>query len=249
MESKTVSVKRLEKLKNAMILNHLEDIDFNNEDERALAYESLLSRTIIDGEFDDIFLSQELDGLDEEEKNKIFDLSRKYSFLCFYRGNIDYWLDSVEGITLGNEDTTVEILLSNYNYLIRLAKNGGEKVLSFLSKFNSNAAFENDAIIAQLLLRFSDDDTLEKVLIEMVSEDGLYNGYTDTQKIIMCDSPDGVLYRKNEDGVIELISCKEISNLYAGENSYSMKDIDSNEFKKFIEEIHTDYMCERVYKK
>lgn len=243
MEKKDISIKRLKVLENAMILNHLTEIDFNSNEERSLAYETLLSKTIIEGKFDDIFVSDELEGLDNSEKEKIFDLSRKYSSLCFYRGDIDYWLDSVEGITLGNENTTAEILLSNYNYLIRLAKNGGEEVLKFLNKFNSNESFDNCSIIASLLLRFANEDILEKVLIEMVSENGLYKNFTDTQKIIMCDSPDGILYKENESGSIELISCEGIiSKMHDGEEGYPMKDIDSDVFKKYIEEICSDYI-------
>ena len=251
MDSKEVSTKRLEILRNAMLINYLTEMDFNSEEERSSAYETLLFKTIIEGKFDDIFMSEELVGLDREERQRILDLSRKYNSLCFYRGNIDYWLDSVEGATLDEVDGITSILLRNYNYLIRLAKNGGEKVLNFLNRFTSNETFKDGSIIALLLLRFCDENTLEKVLIEMVSEDGLYKNFNDTQKIIMCDSPDGVLYKDNDNGEVELISIEdEIIMMHTGDNNYPVKDIDSKTFKEYVDDIYTDYNKGKVvYKK
>jgi len=254
MESKDVSTKRLETIKNAMILEHLTDIDFNSKEERSLAYETLLSKTVIEGAFDDIFISDELEGLDKSERQKVLDLSRKYNSLCFYHGDIDYWLDSAEGITLGDEDTTAEILLRNYNYLIRLAKNGGEDVLRFLNKFRSNDDFNKGSVIALLINSFwGDVDSLETILIEMSKEDGKYKDFTDTQKIMMCESPDGLLIRKNEDGSIEFISSSElkktICNEYSGEDDCLVKDIDSKNFGEIICKINSECLKGTVYKK
>lgn len=252
MEDKLVSAERLETLKKAMILNYLTEIDFNDDEKKKEAYDSLLYKVFVSGELDDMFTSEYLDGLDKNERQRIIDLSRKYNSLCFYHGNFDYWEDSVEGVTKG-DDMTAEILLSNYNYLIRLAKNGGEDVLKFLNKFRSSDTFNNGSVIALLINSFWGDlDTLETILIEMSKEDGQYKDFTDTQKIMMCESPDGLLIRKNDDG-IEFISSselkKEISNEYIGEDDYSVKDIDSKTFSDIILKINSECLKATVYKR
>ena len=205
-----------------------------------MAYEKLLFKTIKEGAFDDIFLSEDLDGLKEEERQRILYLSRKYHYLCFYRGDMDYWLESVEGITDSNCDTIVAIILSNYNYLIRLAKNGGENVLNFLSKFKSSELFEKGAIISLLLLNFHDDDTLETILIDMAREDGRYRDFTDTQKIILCDTPEGVLYKETSDGLV-ILSRDELKKSIVGDENYSIKDIDSKSFSEIVANIYYEY--------
>lgn len=246
MESTSTITKRLQILEDAMILNHLSEIDFDSDDERSLAYQLLLKKTFEEGEFDDIFLSENLDGLDKSERQEIIDLARKYNRACFLQGDFYNWGDSVEGVTLGKPELISERLLSNYDYLIRLAKNGGVDVLKFLDKFQSSELFRNGAVIALLRNRFCDDDTLETILIEMANENGKYKDFTDTQKIIMCDSPDGVLYRKNDSNEVEIIPSEElkksISQEFVGEDNYPMKDIDSKFFKDFIQSISAEYI-------
>ena len=253
MEDKFKREERLEILINAMISDYLTELDFNDEESITDAYENLLYRTIVKGDFDDIFLSDELDGLDKTERQKIIDLSRKYYQLCFYHGKFEYWAYSVEGVTDG-EYMRAELLLSDFDYLIRLAKNGGEAVLKFLDKFKGNDLFNDGSVIGLLINRFWGDlDTLETVLIDMAKEDGKYKDFTDTQKIIMCDSPDGLLIRKNDDGNIEFIDStevkKQISNEFIGIDNYSIKDIESKEFEKIVRTMNSDCLKGTVYKK
>lgn len=253
MEDKFKREERLEKLINAMIANYLTEVDFNSAEERENSYENLLHKTIVKGEFDDIFLSDDLEGLDKLERQRIIDLGRKYYHLCLYHGKLEYWSYSMEGVTSG-EYMRAELLLSDFNYLIRLAKNGGEDVLKFLDKFKGNELFNDGSVIALLLNKFwGDYDTLETILIEMAKADGKYGDFTDTQKIIMCDSPDGLLFRKNDDGNIEFISSDElkktISTEFIGVDNYPMKDIDSSEFMKIVRTVNSECLKGVVYKK
>ena len=253
MENKLANKERLEILINAMITNYFSEDNFNSEEERELAYENLLHKTIVDGEFDDIFLSDSLEGLDSSERQRILDLSRKYRQLCLYHGRFDDWADSVEGAVSGYY-MKAELLLADFDYLIRLAKNGGEDVLKFLDKFRGNQLFAEGSVIGLLINRFWGDlDTLETVLIDLAQEDGKYKDFTETQKIIMCDSPDGLLIRKNDDGSIDFISNMElkktISNEYVGEDDYPIKDINSDDFQKIVRSINCDCLKGTVYKK
>ena len=240
MESREEKTERLEILRNAMIRKHLTDIDFNSEDERAAAYEKLLFITIKSWEFDDIFLSKHLDGLEDSKLSEVLALAKTHSSLCFYRGDMDYWLDSVEGVTNSEPDTVVAELLSNYNYLIRLAKNGGWDVLHFLDKFKDNELFERNSVIALLLLKFHDEDTLETILIDMAKKDGNYSDFTDTQKIILCDSPEGVLYRE-ENGKIVIFSKEELKKAIVGDEDFPINMIDSKEFSEIVGELYYKY--------
>ena len=187
-----ISIKRLEMLKDAMLFRYLDEIDFNSEKDRITAYEKLLHKTIIEGEFDNILLSRHLEQLDISERTRILNLSSKYSSLCFYHEDFDNWLDSVEGVTLSEPNLIAEILLNNYDYLIRLTKNGGEKVLKFLNKFPSDSEFRKGSVIALLrpgtIENVAYDDILESTLIELSKEDGKYKDFTDTQycRIFLC---------------------------------------------------------------
>lgn len=248
-----ISIKRLEVLKDAMIMNHLTEIDFNSKEERVLAYEKLLRKTIIEGKFDNILLSEYLDGVDASERFEILYLSKKYSSLCFYHGDFNNWVDSVEGVTLSEPNLVAEILLNNYDYLIRLAKNGGVEVLDFLNKFSSYEEFRKGSVIALLrpgsTKNSSYDDILETILIELSKKDGKYKDFTDTQKIIMCDNLENVLYRKNDNNEYEIIPVKELKESILGDDDFPIKDIDSKMFRDIIEGIHSYIGYGTTYKK
>ena len=236
-----IRIQRLEKLYNEVIINNSSEIDLNNTYD---IYDTLLHKTF-SGEFDDLFLSDNLDGLSDEEKRKLLELTRKYDSLCFYGGEFCNWVDSIEGVSLEDTELVASKLLDNYDYLIRLAKNGGTEVLKFLNKFQTSALAKKGAIIALLRNSFCDDDTLESILIEMSKEDGKYKDFSDTQKLILCDYPEGLLYRKNDENKVELVPVdelkKSIIKLFIGDENYQVKDIDSSSFEDIVESIYSDY--------
>ena len=236
-----IRIKRLENLKDAMILNNLSEANLDNLLE---LYDSLLYKTF-SGEFDNIFLSNNLDDLDESKKEEVLALSKKYNSLCFYLGEFDNWLDSIEGVTLSDLDLTSVKLLDNYDYLIRLAKNGGEDVLKFLSKFQGSEMFKRGAIIAILRSSFYNDDILESILIEMAKEDGEYKDSSDKQRIVLCNYPEGILYKVDGDNV-SMIPGKELRDKvikgFTGlDEDYDIKEIDLSSFEEIIGSIYNDY--------
>lgn len=236
-------IERLKILEDAMIANYLTELDFNNEEQRVLAYDSLLYKTLVEGTFDDIFLSDSLEGLENTERQRIIDLSRKYNSLCFYNGDFDYWLNSCEGVSNGGI-MAAEILLDNYDYLIRLAKNGGERVLKFINKFQDSELFDDGAVIALLRSKFYNDDVLENVLIEMSKEDGDYKDFTDNQKIVLCNYPEGILYKVNEDNTLDMADIKKLrmtlQKKYIGSLDYDVRDIDLESFIEMIDRVFVD---------
>lgn len=233
-----IRIKRLEDIKDAMVLNNLSEANLDNLLE---LYDSMLYKTF-SGEFDDVFLSN---YLDESNKEEVLSLAKKYNSLCFYRGEFDNWVDSIEGVTLSDLDLTAINLLDNYDYIIRLAKNGGEDVLRFLNKFNGTPLFERGAVIALLRSSFYNDDVLENILIKLSKEDSEYKDFSDKQKIVLCSYPEGVLYKVN-DGNVDFISGNELKNqvikAYIGSiEEYNISDIDLSSFEQIIGGIYTSY--------
>lgn len=233
-----IFVKRLFVLKDALIINHLAEI---NDPRDIESYELLVEKTF-DGEFDDIFVSSNLDGLSTDERKQVFDLSREYAkTLCIYSDLIN----SCEGVTNDDYDLVTARVLDNYDYVIRLARNGGKEVLDFLKKFEGSEFASKGAIIALLRKGFSDDDTLETLLIELSKEDGKYKDFTITQKIMLCEYPEGTLYKRDDNGNVSFIPSSELKSSFlrlVGENeTYPMKNIDSKLFSEALGSIILDY--------
>ena len=237
MESKETSIKRFEILKDACLMRNLSEINLDNEYE---LYDSILYKTI-SGEFNDIFLSEDLD---DSNREKILSLASKYNSLCFYKGVFDNWLDSPNGATLSDLDLVCELLLRDYAYLIRLASVGGEDVLKFLSKFEGTDLFEKGSIIAELSNTFYNDDVLETILIEMSKSDGNYKDFNDKQKLMLCQYPEGLLYRVTDDKEVIITTSTELKKLIIKEllgsedEDYEVDKIDSNTFKEILGSIH-----------
>lgn len=244
-----IRIERLEKLKNATIMRNLSELDTDNE---FLLYDDLLRNTF-SGDYNDIF---ESNYLDDSNRDEILSLVSKYNSLCFYRGEFENWVDSIEGVSLSDLDLVSMKLLDNYDYLIRLAKNGGEAVLKFLNRFSGSSLSERGAIIAVLRNSFYNDDVLEKVLIEMSREDGKYKDFTDKQKIILCDYPDGVLYKVEDNEAIEIPSEELKKSIIEGlmgtfNSEFKISDISAFQFEDVVGSIYASYFEENysIFKK
>ena len=87
----------------------------------------------VKGDLDDVFVTDVTDGMSEDEKRKLFDLVREYNGLCFAKGNVEYWLDSLENTFVADFDMIAYNILDSYNYLLNLAKHGGKRFLEQLS--------------------------------------------------------------------------------------------------------------------
>ncbi len=208
MEEKyDIRVKRLEQLKQFILLNYLDIIQFDN----AKDFYNVLMEKVFQGEFDHSFLSQSLMGVDVEERREIFQLAKKYKSLCFYMGDFSYWADSIGGVYLADLDLVSMKVLDNYDFLLGLAKDGGEHLLELLLSFQDSRMAQEGSVIDFLRNRFVDDDTLRKILFEMSKDDGEYKEFTNSQKRILCTYPNGVLYHVGDDS-IEIHSLDEIKN-------------------------------------
>ena len=227
-----MGVERLENLKQATILNYLNEIDFEN---KKSLYDVMLKHFFA-GEIDDAFLSGSLSNLEEKEKEGIFQLARKYQALCFYMGDFSYWADSIGGVYLADYDFVSLKLLDNYDFLLGLIYDGGEQVLKMLMHFIETMSKEG-SVIDFLRSSFVNDEILKEIIIEMAKEDGIYQGFSIEEKETLCRYPEGVLYLEDKDS-IEKVSVEEIQNKIQQEFD-KMKDIT---FQEAVSSISYHYL-------
>lgn len=197
-----ILVDRLEKLKQATIINNTEYIDF---DDNLDFYDTLLEETF-NGDFDDIFETKQLDGLSEDEKKKAFEIARKYKSLCFFGGDSNYWADSIEGVYLSDYDLICMRLLDNYDFILGLSKTD-EESLKTLVELQKTEVFSQKSIIDYLRNVFVNDEVLTSS-IKRISND--YKDFTSEQKALLCLYPDGVLYKVKDDNEVEDIPSSEL---------------------------------------
>lgn len=236
--------KLLEKLKQITIVNYLDEINDLNVDLGEL-HEVMLKK-LFNGDLDDAFESK---YLDESNKNDVLYLTRKYKSLCLYDGDEELWHDSVDGVTIGDPDLVCVKLLSNYDFLSKIARDGGEDALKFLLKFKGSELALRSCVIDGLRNMYVDDDTLYNIVLEMAKQDSAYADFSDDEKVVLCMNPEGLLYRVNDDEV-EMISVEEmkksIKELIVGDDSSeAMKDIlrgvSIDEFTDVIKNISSEY--------
>ena len=198
-------IEKLENLKVATLDKYLEEIDLDSEID---LYDVMINH-FINGDLFDYYLSDNLNDMSENEKKKLFKLVNEYIGLCFYNQDFNNWLDSVEMYRINDYDLISMNILENYDFLLRIAKNGGREVLDFLVKFVNESGYSDSSVIEYLRNTFNNDDILEWILLEMASKNSLYNIFDYSQKAKLLSYPEGVLY----------------SSLESEENSVDMKDV------------------------
>ena len=256
-ENEFLSLQQLERLKQATIINYLSEIKLNNNHE---LYEALIKHLFC-GDFDDVFTSSVLVGLDSEEKKEICKLAQKYKELCFYQGNIHNWIDSIEGVTLQDEDFVCGKLLEDYDFLLRVTKAGGEEVLKELLEFQDYYFPFDSSVINRLRSVFQEDTVLLDTLVEMVKPDGKYRDFSEEQKAILCLYPNGVIFTKEKDSIhyipVEEIMSK-INEFVFGMQNGEFNNVgflktlfseDPSLFEDVIFSISSEYMNEKEHEK
>ena len=248
-----IAYQRINKLEEYVINTYLSDINLEDEYDK---YDFIV-RKVFNGEVDDVFLTNNLDDLSEEEKKEVFKLARDNQELCFFQGNIELWTDSPIGATGNQIREMCKNLLDDYDCLIKLARNGKE-VLEFLLKFKNREISKDGSVIAVLKNIFHDYDTLEKIIVEMANKEGEYKDFSEAQKLVLCDNADGVLYKVNNKEV-EIVPSKELEEeivtYYLGtiETDYELGKIISkinlDDFTEKVVDIYTDYYEEYNFKK
>lgn len=190
-------IKRLEKLKQETILRYTEEIDYDQE----LSLYDVMINHFAKGDLDDVFDSDVFAGMSESERKKLSDLVREYVGLCFSNGDVDYWLDSLENTPIYDYNLIAYSIFNSYEYLLELANAGGKDVLELLVSLRASEDLRDTAIVSYLRNTFIDDKVLSAVLLEMAKEDSHYNVFTDEQKGILLNYPEGTLYAYGDNAI------------------------------------------------
>ena len=230
------SNKRFEDLKNVVLLRYLDNIEL---DEESMNLCDKIIYYFCKGELDNEFYSSYLNGLSFEEKNKVMKLVHEYIDLCFYDGNSDYWIDSVEGIPLKDAQFICLKILDNVNFLVRLANKGGKNVLDFLRIFSDKESYNESSVVEYLRNSFRYDDVLENILLEMSKENSVYNVFDDKQKAILCSYPQGVLFFEG-DGEVKYSNPALLSTRI--NNILDDNEDEINSFGEFADVINLLYL-------
>ena len=242
------SVERLENLKQGTILNSLESIDLDNEID---LYDTMI-HLFAEGELDDYFSSETIENMDDDQKKKVHELARKYESLCFFAGNPDYWIDSIEGFSLNDLDFICMRIFDNYNFLLELIVDGDLEVLEELKSIQATDLFSDKVVIDYLRNVFNDDNFLKETLRDFENKDEEYSNLSALEKSLLLLNPEGVLYQN--DSVKERVSLQELKDKIAinsGLSEEKVKNISLVDlidkigvfkFQEILSKIYLDYL-------
>lgn len=190
-------IKRLEKLKQETILRYTDEIEFDQD----LSLYDVMINHFVNGDLDDVFDASVTKGMSDKEKNDLFDLTREFVGLCFSNGDVDYWLDSLENTPIFDYSLIAYSIFNSYDFLLHLAKEGGRDALELLVSLRASEDLRDTALVNYLKNTFVDDKVLSSVLLDMSKKDSFYNIFTDEQKGILLNYPEGTLYAYGEDDI------------------------------------------------
>lgn len=231
----------MEKLKQKVIVDHLSEIDLDNEID---LYDRIMTE-FADGSLDEVFESPVCIGLEKEKKQKLLAEGRKYLGLCFSRGDISRWVESIEGITLGDYELICMKIFENYNFVLKQLKNDRANALDRLAKFKNYGFGAESSIIECLRYSFYDEDALDAVLSEMSDKDGKYARFSDEHMSILCSYPEGLLYSFDENKKPVMHSISDIQVLINSKmEELNIDDADDNYFKKVAAILYMEYTDE-----
>lgn len=181
-------IDRIDILKDAVINNYLDEINLDNEID---IYNNIVSH-LIKGDLVSYYKSDVFEDMSEKECFELMQLANKYSDLCFCENNYN-WLKSIEVGYSKDYEFAFANFLENYDFLLKIAKFGDNKILIKLNEFN-NKYNKSCSFIDLLRKRFFDDRALEWILQEMFNANSLYNIFTDSEKLFLLTKPEGVLF-------------------------------------------------------
>ena len=190
--------KKIDNLIQYVIINYSQDIDFNNEIELYDRLIYLLVNGVLNKELD----SDYLEKLDFNQEMKVCSLVREYSSLCFKDKLFDNWKKSCQDVIQTDYRYICIKIIDNYDFLIGLAVDGGERVLRLIDNFSIYDVYRNFSLIEVLRNQFESDDVLKKILIDMSNDSSKFNIFSLEQKALLCYYGSEILYSRYGDIVI-----------------------------------------------
>lgn len=170
----------------------IKNFDYEKDYDYNLAINDSLISHLVSGDLDDMLFS-------DADKSTL-KLLHQYQGLCFYDGNHELWLDSVEDYNQIDESLSAYQVLNNFMFLYCVAKDGGKETLEQLSKFQDYEGYNESSVIEYLRNTFGSDALLEQALLIMSNPSSLYSVFTDEQKAELLTFPEGTVYFYGENG-------------------------------------------------
>lgn len=230
-------VRRITKLEDETILRYSEDIDYDEELSR---YDIMMEHFVL-GDLDEAFLTDVTKDMSRDEVKALFDLVRPYASLCFAKGDVNYWLESLENAYVSDYQLIAASIFDNFDYLLELARDGGRDVLEQLVSLKESPELQDVSVIQYLRDYFIDDRALKTVLMDMAEEDSPYDIFSNEQKAILFTYPEGTLYSYgNVDGkkAIKIISPYVLgSRMFNDFHQYISTELINNISEQNINEV------------
>ena len=88
-----ISGERLGTLLDATILSYLETMSLVED---TAVFDEMFNH-LLKGDLDSVFISPKLNQIPFKERENAFDIARRHAGVCFYKGNPEYWTESVLG--------------------------------------------------------------------------------------------------------------------------------------------------------
>ncbi len=231
--------KKFNKLLNIVISRYSEEIDYDAD----LSLYDVMIQHFASGDLDDVLESAAFAELSKEEQEALLKLTHKYQGLCFYEGNPEFWLDSLDGRVIADYSLIAYSILDSFDYLLNLARNGGENALKVIESIKGEEVFNGVPAVQYLRNTFVDDRVLTTILADMGEDDSLYNIFTAQQKSILLNYPEGTLYafENGEVSIIPpLVLGVQIHNETADENFF-INEIDYEDLEPLVLSL-SEYM-------
>ena len=225
------SIERLEKLKQETILKYAADIDFEHD----LSLYDMMMTHFASGDLDEAFMTDVTSDMNKKEVLELFSLAREFQGLCFCKGEAEYWLDSLENTPIHDYNIIAYSIFDSFNYLLGLAKEGGRNVLELLVSLRASEELRDTAMIEYLRTTFVDDRVLTAILLDMADSDSFYNIFTDEQRGILLNYPEGTLYSYG-DSLLKITSPLVLGvKIYNNVNSDRMiSEIDEGDLEPLV---------------
>lgn len=233
----TQQISRLNNLRNEVVMQYSDVIDYDGD--RDFIITDAIFDHLVKGDLNDFYESPLLEGMEEDERNRVLSSINKYSYVLFHDQNQENWYDSID-MPLVDYDTIALRLLNYYDFLIRVYKNGGERALKELAKYVDYDAFGDTSVVDFLTGTFINDEVLEKVIIDMSLEDGPYKDFDTDKRACLLMYPEGTLYRRDENDNVSFINPIELINMI------NQRDGD---FEEIVSGIADDYFLDFYEKK
>lgn len=188
----------LDNLKQHVLNKYFEEINLDED----IALNDSLIHHFFSGDLDNYYDSQVFDNMDKNSKKNVLEEVHKYQDLCFYDNNVDYWLDSCDGIPIDDFDLITYQLLDNFEFLVKLYLVGGKKSLELLKDYNDSLYRDKElSCVDNIRRNFINDELLFAIFDSLSNDNTLFDVFTKNEKNTLLEYPEGTLYFYGENDI------------------------------------------------